>query len=194
VRLLLTSVLLLHVCAVLIPARAASITLPQRWEYAAKFVCGTQTSGTTNAPSEPPVKAGNYATVINIHNPLATTVILQKKVALAAPETYPQTTLIDPTKRFQDKLTSDHTMAVDCKEIVNLLTLNGTPPIARFIEGFVVIDSYLSTTGTNTAAALDVVAITSTSNISATGAPPQVTSHRVVNVPGRNLPAGTWPF
>jgi hypothetical protein len=177
-----------------IPAQAAAITLPDRWEYAAKFVCGTQTSPTANPPSEPPVKAGNYATVINMHNPLAKPVILQKKVALAAPETYPQTTLVDPTQRFQDRLASDHTMSVDCTEIVSLLKLNGTPAAGPFIEGFLVVDAYLSTTA-NTAAALDVVAITTTSDISAAGAPPPaVTSHRVVNVPGRKLPAGTWPF
>jgi hypothetical protein len=137
---------------------------------------------------------GNYATVTNIHNPLAKPVVLQKKVALAAPETYPQTILIDPTQRFQDRLTSDHTMSVDCTEIVSLLKLNGTPAPGPFIEGFLVVDSYLSTTGSNTAAPLDVAAITTTSDVPATGTSPQVTSHRVVNVPGRNLPAGTWPF
>jgi len=115
-------------------------------------------------------------------------------VALAAPETYPQTTLIDPTKRFADKLTSDHTMSVDCREIVNLLTQNGTPPVGSFIEGFLVVDAYLSTTGANTAAVLDVTAVTTTSNTSTAGTPAQVTSHRVVTVPGRSLRAGTWPF
>ena len=189
-----TLISLLLVAAAVHTAKAASITLPARWSYAAKFVCGTQTSPTSNPPAEPPVKAGNYATVINIHNPGAKPVTLQKKVALAAPETYPQTTLIDPTKRFADKLTSDHTMSVDCKEIVNLLTINGTAPTATFIEGFVVVDSYTSATASNPAAPLDVVAVTTTSNVSATGVPAQVTSHRVVNVPGRSLPAGTWPF
>jgi len=190
-RLLLTFVFLLQAAAVL---ASAQITLPARWEYAAKFVCGTQTIPTANPPAEPPVKVGNYATVVNIHNPSAQTIVLLKKVALSAPETYPQTKLIDPTKRFQDKLTSDHTMAVDCKEIVNLLRVNGTPPAGSFIEGFLVVDSYFSTTGANKSAVLDVVAITTTSDISVTGAPSQVTSHRVVEVPGRSLPAGTWPF
>jgi len=188
-KLALTSMLLLETAAL-----AAPITLPARWEYAAKFVCGAQMSPTSGPPSEPPVKMGNYATVINIHNPAAKTVTLQKKVALAAPETYPQTTLIDPTKRFADKLTSDHTMSVDCREIVNLLTQNGTPPVGSFIEGFLVVDAYLSTTGANTAAVLDVTAVTTTSNTSTAGTPAQVTSHRVVTVPGRSLRAGTWPF
>ena len=107
---------------------------------------------------------------------------------------YPQTTLIDPTKRFADKLTSDHTMSVDCREIVNLLTQNGTPPVGSFIEGFLVVDAYLSATGANTAAVLDVTAVTTTSNTSTAGTPAQVTSHRVVTVPGRSLRAGAWPF
>jgi len=171
----------------------ASITLPARWEYAAKFACGVQSTPTTSPPVEPPVKVGNYATIVNIHNPWATSVILQKKVALAAPETYPNTRLVDPTKRFQDSLTSDHVMSVDCQEIVNLLTLNGTPPTSTFIEGFLVVDSYFPPPANSTAAALDVVAITTTSDAIA-GAVPQVTSHDVVNVPGRSLPAGTWPF
>ena len=114
-------------------------------------------------------------------------------MALAAPETYPNTRLIDPTKRFQDLLTSDHVMSIDCKEIVNLLTINGTPPSASFIEGFLVVDSSFPPPATATAAALDVVVVTTTSDAVA-GALPQVSSHDVVTVPGRSLPAGTWPF
>jgi hypothetical protein len=135
------------------------------------------------------VKRGNYATVINLHNPWATDVAIQKKVALAAPERYPNTALVPPTKRFQDKLPSDHAMSIDCQEIVNLLTLNGTPPAAPFIEGFVVVDSYLPA-GTTGASDLDVVAVTTTAPSPTTN----VNSHEVVTVPGRRLPAGTWPF
>jgi hypothetical protein len=77
---------------------------------------------------------------------------------------------------------------------VNLLTLNGTPPTASFIEGWVVIDSYFPN-ATSTAAGIDVVAVTTTSSgPNATGAPSAVNSHEVTIVPGRSLPAGTWPF
>jgi hypothetical protein len=173
---------------------AASITLPARYSYAAKFVCGLEPATTHTLPAEPPVKPGNYATVINLHNPWATSVTIQKKVALAAPETYPNTRLIDPTRRFQDTLTSDHAMSIDCAEIVNLLALNGTPTAAPFIEGWVVVDSYFPT-GTATAAPLDVFEITTTSaGPTPTGAPTPVNSHEVTVVPGRSLPAGTWPF
>src|SRR4051812_37186064 len=97
----------------------APIQLPPRWSYAAKFVCGFSPTATNAVPKEPIVKRGNYATVVNIHNPGATDVTLLKKVALAAPETYPETRLIAPTKRYKDRLPSDHTMSVDCTEIVN---------------------------------------------------------------------------
>ena len=109
------------------------------------------------------MKNGNYATVINIHNPWSATVALLKKVAPAAPEKYPDTMLIPPTRRFQDKLPSDDGMSVDCTEIVNLLTLSGTPPTGTFIEGYLVIASYFGTGAANSAA-LDVVAVTPASD------------------------------
>jgi hypothetical protein len=169
---------------------STSITLPARFSYAAKFVCGVSTPTTTQVPpSEPLVKTGNYATVINLHNPWATSVTLQKKVALAAPEQFPNTRLIDPTRRFQDLLASDHAMSIGCAEIVNLLTLNTTPPTSPFIEGWVVVDSYFTGT-TNSAAAIDVTEVTTT----AASPTASVNSHDVTVVPGRALPAGVWPF
>jgi hypothetical protein len=182
-----------------IPAQAAqaesaappSITLTARIEYSAKFVCGLQPPGTPNQPpSEPPVKPGNYASVINIHNPWSSTVSILKKVAVASPETYPNTKLITPTKRFSDRLLSDHAMSVDCTEIVNLLKLNGTPAMGTFVEGFLVIDSFFPAGSAGGDAALDVVAVTTT----AQDLNSPVNSHEVTIVPGRSLPAGTWPF
>lgn len=170
-------------------AVAQPITLPARVSYAAKFVCGFSQATTTAPPSEPAVKRGNYATVINIHNPWATDVSIMKKVALAAPERYPNTVLVPPTKRFQDRLISDHAMAVDCQEIVNLLTINGTPPAGTFIEGYVVIDSFFPT-GATGSADLDVVTVTSTAPSPTT----TVNSHEITPVVGRKLPAGVWPF
>jgi hypothetical protein len=137
------------------------------------------------------VKKGNYATVINIHNPNANTVAILKKVALAAPERFPTTQLIPPTLRFKDSLPSDHAMSVDCTEIVNLLTQNGTPPAAPFIEGFLVIDAIgPAGTPTNVQPELDVVTVSTT----ATDATSAVNSHEVTAVQGKQLPAGTWAF
>jgi hypothetical protein len=174
-------------------AQPTPVTLPARFSYAAKFLCGAPTAPTTSPPKEPIVKRGNYATVINIHNPYATEVLILKKVALAAPERFPNTLFIAPTKRYRDILRPDHAMSVDCEEIVNLLSLNGTPPAAGtvFLEGFLVIDSYFPTpAGTATAADVDVVTVTTTS----AGPAAAVNDHEIVPVAGRKLAAGTWPF
>jgi hypothetical protein len=170
---------------------AAAITLPQRFSYAAKFLCGVMPPAAFNPPAEPPVKPGNYATVINIHNPWARRATIVKKVALAAPETFPSTNLIPPTKRYNDELPSDHGMSIDCRGIVNLMVLNGTPPAGSFIEGWVVIDSFFLA-GVAGPAQLDVVAVTTTAATGTTAA--AVNDHEVIVVPGRQLGAGTWPF
>ena len=50
-----------------------------KFQYAAKFVCGTNPGATDR------VVPGLYATAINIHNPSAKDAILFKKVALTFP-------------------------------------------------------------------------------------------------------------
>jgi hypothetical protein len=181
-----------HTSTAVAQSADAPVTLPARWSYAAKFACGFEQSPTPlTPPNELPVVSGNYATVINIHNPFQGTVTLQKKVVVAFPERFPQSVPTNPTRRFPDQLASDHAMNVDCAEIVNLLTINGTPPAAPFIEGYVVIDSWtVNSAGTTTAVPVDVVEVTSASQN------PQapVFSHEVLTVAGRQLPAGTWPF
>jgi len=170
----------------------APITLPARWSYAAKFVCGLSpfVTNPNSVPKEPAVKKGNYATVVNIHNTTGTDVTILKKVALAAPETYPDTHLIPPTKRFKDRLPSDHAMSVDCTEIVNLLVQNGTPPTGPFIEGFLVVDALGLASTANVLPELDVVAVTTTAID--TTAP--VNAIQITPVEGKKLPAGTWAY
>jgi len=171
----------------------AQTLLPARFSYAAKFVCGSQAATAESPPAEPPVQPGNYSTVINLHNPSATTVSIQKKIVLAAPETSPKTVPIAPTKRFQDSLLSDHGMSIDCTEIVNLLKQNGTAPTASFIDGWLVVDSFsarLTGGGPPVPAPLDVIEVTTT----ASGESSTVNSHEVTIVPGRQLQRGTWPF
>jgi len=173
-------------------AAPAPMTLPARWSYAAKFVCGFSPIPTSPAsvPKEPPVKKGNYATVVNIHNTAATDIKILKKVALAAPEKYPNTQLIPPTKRFSDKLPSDHAMSVDCDEIVNLLGLNGTPLPGPFIEGFLVIDAINTASTANVLPELDVVAVTTTAVDPAAA----VNAIQITPVEGKKLAAGIWAF
>jgi hypothetical protein len=173
-------------------AQPVPITLPARWSYAAKFVCGLSPLVTNpgSVPKEPPVKKGNYATVVNIHNTSAADVTILKKVALAAPESFPNTHLIPPTKRFRDRLPSDHAMSVDCSEIVNLLVQNGTPPVGPFIEGFLVIDALGLASTANVLPELDVVAVTTT----AADTTAAVNAIQITPVVGKQLPAGTWAF
>ena len=89
-------------------------------------------------------------------------------------------------------------MYVDCAEIVNLLKINGTGFSGTFIEGYVLIESfYASSIGNTTDAELDVVAVTTTAQLSAAstagGGDNGVNSHEVTSVPVRKLAAGTWP-
>src|SRR3954447_19436347 len=172
----------------------APLQLPARWSYASKFACGLSSESTPSPPKEPVVKRGNYASVINIHNPAGTEITLLKKVVIASPERFPNTEFIRPTRRFRDRLPSDHAMSVDCTEIVNLLTVNDTPPTTPFLEGFIVIDAWLNpppgSTVPDAAAELDVVTITTTApDLNA-----PVNSHQITPVQGKKLPAGMWQF
>jgi hypothetical protein len=57
--------------------QASAQQSPLYWSYAAKFVCGVQ----YHVPAgEPPVKPGNYATEINIHNPYYRESQVRKKI------------------------------------------------------------------------------------------------------------------
>ncbi len=166
---------------------AAATTLPDRWEYTAKFACGFQ-DATGNPPGEPGVKLGNYATSINFFNPAATKLVIWKRVVLLSREEYGKTILIPPTKRFKEGIPSNNAIGVDCTEIVNLLILNNPaykPPL--FIAGFVTIESSASAQGP--AEALDVVATYTT----AVDPKAPVNSLEVVPITGRRLAAGTWP-
>jgi len=179
------------------PVASAQVDLPDRFSYAAKFVCGTSPTPTTNPPSEPVVKKGNYATAVNIHNPFANTIAITKQVVIAAAERYPDTRQIPPTKRVTDKLPGGQAMYVDCQEIVHLLVLSGAAVPAPFMEGFVVIDSYLPSPNGAVATELDVVTVTTTASaFSPAGAAPgsDVNNHEITQVPGRRLPKGSWPF
>ena len=188
---------ILYVNAVSAQEGVQAYDLPARFSYAAKFVCGYQATPTVgNPPSEPPVKKGNYATVINIHNPYNQKVELLKKVVVPAFERHTKDTTITPnkppTQRFKDGLRPDFALSVDCAEIVNLLNLNQTPPVGGFIEGYVVIDSYFPATAGSAAAPanVDVQAVYTVAGNTDTGA----SGIEVNDVKGRRLPAGVWPY
>ena len=95
----------------LLPAVAAA---DEAFQYAAKFVCGTNTGATDR------IQPGNYSTAINIHNPNSREVRFRKKVALTFPA---QTAPFDgqapgPVSEFiDDGLLPNEALEVDCGEI-----------------------------------------------------------------------------
>ena len=104
-----------------------------RYQYAAKFVCGTS--------GENPLQVvkGTYATAMNVHNPaLSQDVNFIKKVAVAFPEQR-----VGPVSPFVlATLGPDQAFEVDCPEIVRMAASTGTVmPI--FVKGFFVILSPL---------------------------------------------------
>ena len=100
-----------------------------RYQYAAKFVCGTS--------GENPLQVvkGTYATAMNVHNPsLNLDVTFIKKIAVAFPEQR-----VGPVSPFVlATLGPDQAFEVDCPEIVRMAASTGTP-LPIFLKGFFVI-------------------------------------------------------
>lgn len=118
---------------------------PPPFVYSVKFLCGLQTVGSSafTPPREPPVKPGNYATAINIHNFHSGTttgsVEFCKKAVIALPESVQPRGQISPIKF--DALGPDQALEVDCSDIVSLFPAGTKLP--PFIKGFVEINSPL---------------------------------------------------
>jgi len=112
------------------------LTLPlgvhaQMWQYSAKFICGAQTGDTD-------VVKGLYATTVNIHNSLNTTVDLRKKAVIALPERTLPRGRISPV--VIDTLKPDEAMGVDCRDIRSLFPV--PPALPTHIEGFLVVEPF----------------------------------------------------
>jgi hypothetical protein len=99
--------------------------------YAVKFVCGTQPPAPPGfrVPEEPPVKPGNYATVINVQglfqSDLVSETTITSKISLAGASGPAQTGPTLTLKRFQ---TGD----ITCLDIADALP----SPISPFITGY----------------------------------------------------------
>ena len=104
--------------------------------YSAKFICGVQSAVSgLRPPSEPPVKPGNYATAINIHNyHLDQTANITKTAVIANPENAPSLGRISSSRTIS--LPPGHAFEIDCSDIVTLFGTS-TPPLPPFIKGFV---------------------------------------------------------
>ena len=115
------------------PARAQNCSLGRLpCVYSVKFICGDQSANANlQLPSEPPVKPGNYATAVNIHNfHQSQKAIILKRALIANPENQP----LGQTGTFrQVALGPGQAFEIDCSDIVTLLPA----PLPPFIKGFV---------------------------------------------------------
>lgn len=109
------------------------------YQYSAKFICGMQkVTPLFKPPSEPPVKPGNYATAINIHNPNDYWVGLHKKTVLAPQEPKQG----QPGDWVAFELGPDSAFEIDCPDIIKLLGHTVANAADKdFLKGFVVIAS-----------------------------------------------------
>src|SRR6516164_2174086 len=103
--------------------------------YSVKFICGDQSADPNlHLPSEPPVKPGNYATAVNIHNfHQDQKAVIQKRAVIANPENQPPGLISRPRQVI---LGPDQAFEIDCSDIVTLF--GPLPaPLPQFIKGFV---------------------------------------------------------
>ncbi|HXQ68422.1 MAG TPA: hypothetical protein VN980_17775 [Alphaproteobacteria bacterium] len=99
--------------------------------YAVKYICGYQAPSDIEAPREPPVKPGNYATAVNIQNFHDRPVPIEVRAVIA---NLGGTGKIGPLVKFT--LKPLEALEFDCTEIAK--NLEQTAP---FIKGFVDIIS-----------------------------------------------------
>ena len=118
------------------PARAQNCSVGSLpCVYSVKFICGDQPANPNlHLPSEPPVKPGNYATAVNIHNfHQSQKAVILKRAVIANPENQPpgqisafRQVALGPSQAFE----------IDCADIVTLF--GSLPaPLPPFIKGFV---------------------------------------------------------
>lgn len=118
------------------------------WNYSVKFVCGLQTSGDAATGGqiigEPPVKPGNYATEINIHNYNYREVKVRKKLLLLVKNgsvvaREPDVARPDPANYTSVVLGPDFATMDDCNGIWKLAGASPTAPNPPITIGFLVI-------------------------------------------------------
>ncbi len=104
-----------------------------KYEYAAKFACGEQTS-----LQPAPLTRGIYATTVNIHNPNDEQVHLFKKVALTYPPAAQKPGNVFPLAI--DELGYDEALKTECTEILRKASEIAGNPVP-FAEGFVIVQA-----------------------------------------------------
>lgn len=174
------------------------------WSYATKFVCGTESPGMfvpIGSKAEPPVKPGNYATDINIHNPNYQDNVIFKKMIIMVGETTtangvpgepfvhrePDTT--KPSKFVTLPLGPDYATMDDCQALTRLAKQAGAIGAGSFMMGYLVVLSRLD---------IDVDAIYTAevySGVNAVGPIPAGIALEIVHVTGKRVfvPGGVLP-
>ena len=117
------------------PARAQNCSVGRLpCVYSVKFICGDQSANPNlHLPSEPPVKPGNYATAVNIHNfHQDQKAFILKRAVIANPENQPPGQ-VSPSR--QVALGPGQAFEIDCSDIVSLFP--SSSPLPPFIKGFV---------------------------------------------------------
>lgn len=92
--------------------------------YSVKYICGLQNVPSRQPPFEPPLKPGNYATSINIHNYHGSQAATFRKAVVANGQIGSISSMV---------MTSNQAISIDCNRILGMLK----PPFPSFIEGFV---------------------------------------------------------
>ncbi len=139
------------------------------FQYSVKFVCGLQKPSANGLVRETPVKPGNYATAVNVHNPARLnfgttqfgTALMLKKAVIALPEPDQG----KPSAFHNQELLPDGATEIDCPEIRNILGTQGGVP-EQFMKGFFVIYSSKE---------LDVVGVYTGESLDSAGAPNGIT-------------------
>jgi hypothetical protein len=131
------------------PAAPAEQVTPNgayMWNYSVKFVCGRQPMDASGqiTPGEPPVKPGNYATEINIHNYTYREFKLRKKLLVLVEKgevvgREPNTVRPDPKRFASVLLTPDSATLDDCNALWRMAG-EATPPINPLLTiGYLVL-------------------------------------------------------
>lgn len=194
--------------AVASPSAQQPIPVPTYyWSYATKFVCGFQDQPAAGLVGEPPVKPGNYATEINIHNPNYKTLatgglpIYKKLVVLVgtaptgdpnqpeAPFAWREPETARPGKFEKVTLGPDYATMDDCDAIWRMANATGIPLVpGRLTIGYLVTISALE---------LDIDAVYTAEVPGHLGTTPtgisidvERTTGKRITLPATTLPAG----
>ena len=169
------------------------------WSYSAKFVCGYQPQPPQGTAGEPPVKPGNYATEINIHNYNYRQIPVFKKLLFlvgstpgaAGPVAFfrREPEVAQPTKFVKIALKNDEATMDDCNAIWRMADAAGVTLIPGTLTiGYLVILTPLDVD-------IDVVYTAEVPGTPSTQPVPTGISIDVNRVPGKRVfvPANTLP-